>query len=452
MLSGDQKYFYKKYIGENKFLAYLAGGVVLLWGWLTFKCGGFYHFSRLLGKYEKFDLDSFPSHYKAFYRVLAKKRAGLLLESHGSNMILDAYLKGGEAKKISTMYGKDGVANTVRLRYMNEDDDDREGNLLVLKEPLLNDGFVVEKGVLYLQYNHALFEFVALFDLSVLYKTFELIFEPSSWGYSDLAIELLLDGDSKVFVMAQDMIDFTYLKGLDPRLIPIRAGAGDWIGLDGPVFDNAKKFDVCMVASWRKIKNHELMFRQLSLLGKGLRIALVGYPYEGRTAASIRQAQERYYPDSLVSIFESVPHDYVFNVLSASRVALMLSEREGANRGIYEALACDVPVVMLENNRGVNRQLVDHHCVTLTSADNLAATVDKLFNQYPEKGKTREKISSISGCQNTWALLSSELQKNCGFSLSDTSLIKSAPNLKYVSSEVKRQLGQTYAYLQSFLR
>jgi glycosyltransferase involved in cell wall biosynthesis len=452
MFSSDTKYLIKLKLTQWKLPRTILGGSLLISGIFFYHIRNYYLFSKVLGKYEKLhESDILEHHTSSIYRGLKQKREALL--STSKNLITESFLLSSNASTIAKLYRRFSSDDTSRIRYKNEDNDTREGNLLVLKAPVVTDGIVQKKGVLYLQYNNSLSEFVRLYNLTELYRYFSLVFEPSSWGYTDLGLELLLHENHNVYVMAQDEIDFELVKLLDPRLVPIRAGAGDWINLD-VVHDpkeTTTKFDVCMVGSWRKLKNHKLLFQQLSKLGKGLKIALVGYCWENRTAASIRAEQKKYYPDSLVSIFESVPHEYVFRVLAQSKVALMLSEREGANRGVYEALASNTPVVILKNNRGVNKDLFVTGCAYSTEASKLAETVrDLLSDSSPYD--VREKLIQVSGAKNTWNKIGDALNNMDGINLPEEPIIVSTPNLKYLTPTIKMEMDPVYNLLKTFLR
>lgn len=455
MLSSDTKYFLKLWLSKNQTIKHFAGKAMLFFSSLALAKHEYYYFCRILGKYEKlFELEIVKNQASAKYKNLRESRSALINESNSNNIVYDSFLRSRKAKSIAHLYKNFSREDAAKIRYRNEDDENREGNLLILKKPSINNDGSINKGVLYLQYNNSLYEFAQLYNLTNIYQKYILIFEPSSWGYSDLGLELLLHGKNKVFVMAQDQIDFEITARLDSRLIPIRAGAGDWINLDilTNTQDKADKiFDVCMVASWRKLKNHKLLFQRLSKLGKGIRIALIGYCWENRTAASIRAEQNKYFPDSLVSIFESVPHDYVFKVLGESKVALMLSEREGANRGIYEALASNIPVVMLSNNRGVNKNLILEGCVFPTDVNTLASTVQNLIEK-PLPYSVKERLLKISGTVNTWGKINSALFDNAGASLDETPIIVSKPNLKYKMASTKIEMDEAYTELIDALR
>ncbi|PUA27565.1 MAG: hypothetical protein B0W54_13450 [Cellvibrio sp. 79] len=451
MISSDAKYWLKLTLTKSHFFKETAGGLILIIASMLLKQKKYWLFCKFLGKYEKLNEErilkqDLSNKYKELFQLRNK-----LICPEADNLIYKDFLRSKQAAAIKNLYKNFDVNDHVRIRYRNEDDPLREGNFLVLKTPQEKADGQIEKGVLYLQYNNSIPELAALFDLAKLYQDYAVIIEPSSWGYCDLGLELLLHGNNTIYVMAQDSIDYQLCLRLDKRLVPIRAGAGDWINFNAvPATQSDKIFDVCMVASWRKLKNHKLLFKQLAQLGKGLRIALIGYPWEKRTAASIRAEQNKFYPDSLVSIFESVPHEYVFKVLSQSKVALMLSEREGANRGIYEALASNVPVVMLDNNRGVNKLMVTQGCITTTSAENLGVTVRKVLSNN-EANHVRDKLLEISGTDNTWRKISETLWATEGIKLSDTPLIRSTPNLKYVSQDTKENMDATYHQLKSYL-
>jgi len=451
MISSDAKYWLKLTLTKSHLFKVAAGELLLIAASILLKQKKYWLFCKLLGKYEKLNEDRILNEdLTNKYKELSQFR-NKLVNPKTDNFIYRNFLQSKRAAAIKNLYKNFDADDQVRIRYKNEDNPLREGNFLVLKTPQTKANGQMEKGVLYLQYNNSIHELATLFDLAKLYQDYAVIVEPSSWGYCDLGLELLLHGNNTIYIMAQDSIDYQLCLRLDKRLVPIRAGAGDWINFNAaPSTQSNKVFDVCMVASWRKLKNHKLLFKQLAQLGKGLRIALVGYPWENRTAASIRAEQNKFYPDSLVSIFESVPHEYVFKVLSQSKVALMLSEREGANRGIYEALASNVPVVMLDNNRGVNKLMVSQGCITTTSAKNLGATVRKILSNN-ESIHVRDKLLEISGTDNTWRKISETLWATEGIKLSDAPLICSTPNLKYVSQSTKENMDATYHQLKSYL-
>jgi hypothetical protein len=292
----------------------------------------------------------------------SRHKAVLQLASSASaehdSPLLQSYLASNAAKQARHLYLQHGAELAACMKFPRQPDDPRrQGNLLVLK-PF--DPATGEKGVLYLQYTESILSFAALFDLAALARRYRLVLEPSTWGYQDASFLLLLRQGFDVIVQAQDAPDYEYVRGLASNLRPIRLGAGDWI--DPQLFTaerTPKVFDFVMVASWSPVKRHTLFFASLAAAGlQRAPVALIGYPWEGRTRADIERAAADY-GIANVTIFERIPRQEVARVVRSSRVGVMLSRREGANRGVYECLFCDVPVVISRANRGFNKDHIN---------------------------------------------------------------------------------------------
>ncbi len=92
------------------------------------------------------------------------------MQKLNGNNILNSFLRTKKSKNISKYYRNVGKKNAVRLRYVNEDDPEREGFLLILKQAKFESGELQEKGVLHLKYNNSIFEFTTIFELEKLYS------------------------------------------------------------------------------------------------------------------------------------------------------------------------------------------------------------------------------------------------------------------------------------------
>jgi len=278
--------------------------------------------------------------------------------ANSDSPLLESYLASAAAGRSRQLYLRHGRELAARMKFPRAPDDPRrQGNLLVLK-PF--DPATGEKGVLYLQYTESILSFAALFDLAAVARRYRLVLEPSTWGYQDASFLLLLRHGFDVIVQAQDAPDYEYIRGLASNLRPIRLGAGDWI--DPQLFTaerTPKVFDFVMVASWSPVKRHTLFFASLAAAGlQRAPVALIGYPWEGRTREDIERAAA-HYGIANVTVFERIPRQEVARIVRSSRVGVMLSRREGANRGVYECLFCDVPVVISRANRGFNKDHIN---------------------------------------------------------------------------------------------
>ncbi|MBW1784087.1 MAG: glycosyltransferase, partial [Deltaproteobacteria bacterium] len=339
---------------------------------------------------------------------------------------------------------------------MQHDYPERQGNLIILKayNPEKN-----ERGALYLQYSGSFQKMAALFDLEEIAYRYVLILEPSTWGYYDPSFALFVGKPLDVIVLAQDEIDYDIIKDMNTNLIPLRLGAGDWIDFNRfkPVSIHGEKaFDVVMVASWLRIKRHSLLFKTLrdSCL-QNIRVVLVGYPWEGRLRKDIEKEAERFGVFNQITFFENIPHAQVSSILSQSKVATMLTKREGANRGIYEAFFCDVPVILYRHNRGVNKHIINKHTGMLADDDELGDAIKYMVAHYKEF-RPREWAVANSGFVKAWEKLNAtflEVERiRTGKKVDELCMIKSDPNLVYAIDRDRIDLEPEYHKLISYLR
>src|SRR5207253_4695957 len=168
----------------------------------------------------------------------------------------------------------------------------------------------------------------------------------------DARFFLYLGSDLDVLVQSPRQEDFDFVAGLQTNLVPLRVGAGEWG--DSGVFHprptgKDATYDVVMVAAWDPFKRHEVFFRAAAQFkrerGRALRIALVGYDL-GWTRESIEQLLRQYDLERDCAIYESIPHEEVARVVAESKVSLLLSQREGANKAAYESMFCGTPGIV----------------------------------------------------------------------------------------------------------
>ena len=289
----------------------------------------------------------------------------------GRNPLADSYLASHEASRYREEFRKYGLEHQVRLKYPRQQDEpSRQGDALILK-PWISDR---EKGVILVQYNDAFNKFVSVFDLARVSQFYRIVLEPSTWGYCDPAILFFLNLHTDVIIQAQYAPDFQYICSLASNMIPLRIGAGDWVDDDlfQPTPFSEKIYDIVMVASWQRIKRHEVLFDALRKCGGAVkRIALIGYPSSGRTKNDIMSEAERYGVAEMIDVFEHISRADVSRLIGQSKIGVMLTLREGANKGIYECLFSGVPVVISDRNIGVNREHINQSTGLVASDENL---------------------------------------------------------------------------------
>ena len=103
-----------------------------------------------------------------------------------------------------------------------------------------------------------------------------------------------------------------------------------------------------MVAAWADIKRHWRVFKALAALrrrGHRLKTVLVGYRYD-RTREDIEALAEHFGIRDQVETYERISQGEVSALLARSKVHVLWSRRECANRAIIEAMLADVPVIV----------------------------------------------------------------------------------------------------------
>jgi len=174
---------------------------------------------------------------------------------------------------------------------------------------------------------------------------------------------------------------------LGHNFLPVRLGAGDWV--DSELFsekmDGPEIYDFVMIANWLKWKRHALFFKALSRIKEHIcRVAVIGYPIEGRTLQDVKHDCCRYGVCDCVDFFERIPYDQVASMIRRAKAGILLSKEEGANRGIYECFFSNVPIILSSSNRGVNRDHINSQTGMLADDEELADVMRSMLQNYRE--------------------------------------------------------------------
>lgn len=240
------------------------------------------------------------------------------------------------------------------------------GRTLVVKVPRLQDGEVVEKGALVIKFTETFAPMFTGLDTRRLARYFRIILEPSWVGYS-LPEILVWTGLSpeKVIVMAPYQPDFDFLTALDSNLVPVTLGPADWVNptrfrkLEGV----PKVYDAIYVANYNPKKRVDRYLRAIVRVCRrrpGFRAALVcagvgKNDYGQAIGETIAWAKE----NAAVDFFNPVSQARLNELLNQSKVNVLLSLREGMNKGLAEGLFAGTPALLLAesacgNHRHIN--------------------------------------------------------------------------------------------------
>lgn len=252
---------------------------------------------------------------------------------------------------------------------------------------ILKPSFRDEKGVLLLEYSQKFDLFIALFDLNRIMKDYYVVLEPCWAGYCDPSILMFISSVNEVIVQCPEKSDLDFISGLKSNLIPISLGSSDWIDseLFAPRQEKAsKEYDLVMVANWAKHKNHRQLFKALRhVRHRPLSLLLIGVDWGGRTDKDIVSEMQEYNLSHVkLEIKKNIPAREVAECLEKSKVFLLLSEKEGSNRAIVEALFSDVPAILYEKFIGGARGKINEQTGVLSSFQDLHAKIDHMLENY----------------------------------------------------------------------
>ncbi|HEY0003489.1 MAG TPA: glycosyltransferase [Pyrinomonadaceae bacterium] len=382
---------------------------------------------------------------------------GQLLPASENGLRLD-FLRSEKGRELRKLYGAFPLEHRARLRFPRPDPDpERQGDLVVLKP---YDPQTGERGVLMVMYSEGILALTAVFDLGALASKYMFVLEPSSWGYQEVRFFLYLGADLDVLVQSPRRADFEFIESLGTNLAPVRVGAGDWV--DPATFrprevGQKATYDVVMVAAWDPLKRHEVFFRAAARLkqeqGRTLRIALIGYTM-GWTRRVIEELLKQYGLDQDCDLFEMIPHAEVARIVADSKVSLLLSKQEGANRAIYESMFCGTPIIVYKQNCGSNLDHVNQWTGLLADDEELGEAITRVLDHaedFDPRGWALRNVGYENATKNISEALREMAQRRGLPWTLDIATKKNAPNLRYGQPGLYKDFEEEYQRLQAYL-
>jgi len=206
-----------------------------------------------------------------------------------------------------------------------------------------------ERGVIVVDYSYVFPTLAGMFDLRAISERYAIVLEPSWAGVC--TPEILLYGRlaRPAFVETIEPRDHALLGRLETSLGVVPVAANWWVDHRmRPPQSGPRDIDIAMVAAWGDIKRHWRVFRALADLrrrGHRLKVALVGYRY-GRTREDIEAIASYFGVRDQIETHERITQEEVSALLWRSKIHVLWSRRECANRAIIEAMLADVPVIV----------------------------------------------------------------------------------------------------------
>lgn len=265
--------------------------------------------------------------------------------------------------------------------------------VIVLKEP--SPG---ERGVIVISFD--VFGQLSInYRIDSILKDYFIVLEPSWSSYCTPEILQFINYlDTRVVVQAAEKLDYDFMNRLNANFIPVDIGASNWV--DDRLFVDLKlpkEFDCIMVSHWGDLKRHYHLFEALNQIrDRSLRVCLIGESRMGRTRADLLDLADYYGVRSQLSIFENIPSAEVNRLVNQSKVNILLSRKEGANRGIFEGFFANVPGIVLRSNRGVNKNYINEFTGKLIEENELASALVWFRDNYATLEPRKWALENIS--------------------------------------------------------
>ena len=318
-----------------------------------------------------------------------------------------------------------------------------------------------EHGVIVMDYSYIFPLFAALFDIEQIARKYYIVLEPSWRGLCTPDILAYSTFAFPVFVQSIEPRDIAFLQRLNANFITVPIAANWWVDhrLVRPDPTVPRDLDVIMVAAWSPVKRHWRFFRVLAELrrrGHKLKVALVGYD-SGKTRTGIEEEARVLGVLDQLEIYESVSLTEVVKLLARSKVHLLWSRKEGANRAVVEALFADVPIILREGlSYGHHYPYVNPATGRFANENNLGDILLDMTSRYADFRPRQWALANMS-CQRATELLENTIrpvalaageQWTSHLAVKTVHLEKQA----YWDSDAMTWFRDDYAFLESTIR
>lgn len=232
--------------------------------------------------------------------------------------------------------------------------------VLILKLPIITNNNITEKGAIIFKFSETFTPAYLFLNLKILTKYFRVILEPSSVGYSLPEILAWSNlGTEKIIVLSPYYDDFDFLLSTTTNLIPIKLGPADWV--DSSKFykipNTHKEYDSLYVANFNPIKRVERYIQAVVNINRFIpnyKAALVcaGFGTAQKEVLAILECAKM--RNVSIEIFSKLNQNELNALFNNTKVNVLISLREGANKGLAEGLFAGAPALLIKENVGGN--------------------------------------------------------------------------------------------------
>jgi len=270
---------------------------------------------------------------------------------------------------------------------------------IVLKWPTFTEE-KIHKGIILIKFTKVFSFYLKNIDCEELEKYFYIVLEPSWSGYADPDILYWKYRVGKVVVEASEQQDRVLLSCFPESFVVASFGSGDWV--QDEVFvpiDSEKIYDSVYVANNNPIKRVE---RYLIAVKKIVESGFSNYKgcllcaSWGGDEAIIDRLIKKYNLYKNVDTKFSLDVKSVARLLNSSKCNVLLSYKEGSNRSLFEAMFCNVPVICIYENVGVNKSYINEFTGLLMPDVHLEKSLVWMVDNYKNYSPRRWALENIS--------------------------------------------------------
>jgi len=332
--------------------------------------------------------------------------------------------------------------------------------VLILKLPNLQSDTVVEKGVIIVKFTETFTVLYKDINVSELLKYFYLVLEPSWVGYS--LPEILIwnkFSDKSVIILSPRRDDFELVSRLGTSIVPVSTGSADWVNPEKfyKKQSEEKAYDVIYLANFNPIKRVERFVRAIknisSVVG-GYKAVLV-LASHGVAKNELEKIIEDARNSTGLSVFSNLSQDEINTLFNKSKVNILISLREGQNKGLAEGMFAGTPSILLKECASGNYLHINESTGKIVEDKDLEEELMWFADNYQKYKPDVWANKNISPQVSTSRLQESikEIEGQMGRQWSKDMFVKvNQPELSYLDNESDYLLSMRSEILNLFLK
>ncbi len=298
-----------------------------------------------------------------------------------------------------------GIARSIRS-YPPAERASMRKNLIVLKVPT-----ATERGVVLLKYTPHFQTFLVNFDLKRVCEKFSIVLEPSWYPYPEPFWAQFICRSTLVMCQTISHTAAADMRDCKLPIVPVAIGAQDWVNPDVffPIPGIKKDFDVVMIASFMKLKRHDVLFRAMQRMRPRIKVALIGRTWGRDRTQFEKQVSDAGVGDD-VTIFQGLKGPEINEVLNRSKINVLLSKMEGGNVALMEAMAAGVPAVVYKDIIGPRLSDINEETGLLAADEDLHHVLQQAIEGHA-RFRPREWFLRNTGPLNATRVLDAALRE-----------------------------------------